>query len=410
MCRNSRVRLSLGPALVLGLLIVPVLHAQEGHLILGAGINLSGGFDNNPNLRGVGQIPSSGSSSSFYGVSPTLTLTSTGEKPSLTASYALGSQYTNTGSNTTRPSHTATLSFNRSLTPRWTIGVSESFELTSDATSFRALRGAPAVPSAAEDLGFLFDPAAARVMARSNRTNISVGYTFDEHSTISIGASHSLRTYGDAGAFRGVLSNQQTVSEQITYNRRTSRNESWTFGYSGNFSFFDQFDNTQTHSGSVGYSNLLASNLTMQISVGSSYVKSQQSGDGYIGYNASAALQKSVRQNSFSLSYSQQSGQSSGLGSVSDSRSATITAARTTRTLTMSGSSSVFDTAGTLDNTQRMRGISATGAVGVPINRKLTFQAGVSYQRYLQTAIFGFDQKRLFLALSYSEPRLWRIR
>ena len=69
-----------------------------------------------------------------------------------------------------------------------------------------------------------------------------------------------------------------------------------------------------------------------------------------------------------------------------------------------------MDAGGRVEKTKRMRGISATGTVGVPINRKLTFQAGVSYQRYLQTAIFGFDQKRLFLALSYSEPRLWRIR
>jgi hypothetical protein len=70
---------------------------------------------------------------------------------------------------------------------------------------------------------------------------------------------------------------------------------------------------------------------------------------------------------------------------------------------------SVFDTRGTLENPLGTRGVSGAASIGFPVTETLSIHGGAQYQRYDQTAAFGFTQNRFFISFRYINPTLWRF-
>jgi hypothetical protein len=180
-------------------------------------------------------------------------------------------------------------------------------------------------------------------------------------------------------------------------------------GYTTDYFNFTKSVNAYTDAGHVGYSTQFQGGLSLDLTVGLSHVKSQGAAAGYLGYNTSATLQKTVNANSLSLYYTQTSGDSSGLGTISDTSRGGLTWRHAARTAVLSLDSSVFDTRGTLGNSYNARGVAGALTVGVPISKTLSVQGGVQYQETAGTSGFGFSQKRVFFTLHYSEPNLWHL-
>jgi hypothetical protein len=101
------------------------------------------------------------------------------------------------------------------------------------------------------------------------------------------------------------------------------------------------------------------------------------------------------------LYYTQSSGESSGLGSISDTRKAGFSMSRSGKTATAFIDISAFETRGRLDNTFSARGVAGTVSIGVPLTRTLSVAGGAQYQQYDHTSAFNFSQKRVFFSLRY---------
>jgi hypothetical protein len=387
------------------LILVTAVHvnAQERKFTIGPRLDLVAGGGNEPNLIGLQQ--SNGLYSEVY---PALEMRSTGEGDAISASYAFGYHRTITGSPYNSKSHVASVAYSTTLSPAWKLNVSDSFQMTSDLIGFNSTRGdiSPIGGSS-----FLFAPVSTGRSTRTNTAAMGAEYRWSGKSTLSFNAANSVLNYGDNTGFNGVLSNQQRLSTTVTYAQRVSQRSSWTAGYTGTVVTFQDFDTTTTHAASLGYLQQLGHDLTLQVSGGPSYVQSGQLSNNYTGYNSAASLQQVIKKkNTMSVYYSYLTGSSSGLGSVSDTRSAGFGWTRLVgREMTVYANLSAFDSKSRSGNIYNTRGFSAAATFGMPITRELSLNAGGQYQQYDQSSPFGFNQKRIFISLRYNAPELWKF-
>src|SRR5207253_7918948 len=126
--------------------------------------------------------------------------------------------------------------------------------------------------------------------------------------------------YPEDPLLRGILSDQQRIAGNVTYTRRTSERNSWTLNYAGAYYSFRDFQGSNTHAVTVGYSRSLSPTLTLRLAAGPSFVRN--SSNNYAAYDTSVSLLKLLKPNLVSLYYSYASGVGSGLGSISDTQRA----------------------------------------------------------------------------------------
>ncbi len=341
----------------------------------------------------------------FYALYPSLAITSAGDHSLFQASYAFGLNRTNTGLNLDNGSHVTSATYQASLNRRWRVSLAESFEMTSDFTTLNVLRGNISSP---EEFRFLFYPVAIRRSSQANNASGRVECLLSDKSSLSFGVSHALRNYPDDPLVRGFLSDQQRIGGSITYMRRRSERSSWTLSYTGAYYNFREFEGSQTHAVSAGYSHNLNPTLTLYVAAGPSFV--QNSGNSYATYDASVRLLKLLKPNLVSLYYSYASGEGTGLGSISDTQHAGFGFSRPVRKkISLSFDLSGFQSHGRLGNAYGTRGASGAATVGVALNKTMSLNVGGQYQRYDQAAIFGFQDRRVFVSLRFLTPELWRF-
>jgi hypothetical protein len=302
-------------------------------------------------------------------------------------------------------SHSASLRFNNNLSDHWKLAISDTFEMTDDASTFNGLRGSVPVPG---DFRFVFNPVATRITTQNNSATVTTDYLMNDKSSVSFSASHLLRNYDQPG-INNSLSNQQAAFGAVAYRRKTSSRDSWSLGYTISYYDFARFQDSLSHTALLGYSTVVGRNTSLQFSVGPSYVRDLGSKTDYLGYSTNVTLQKTIENNQFALFFNQGTGQSSGLGSISDTRSVGLSIGRTARHIRVFADVSAFDSNARLDNIYSTRGVAGTVTIGVPITRTWFFQGGVQYQHYDQSQPYGFDQKRAFVSLRYDNPNLFKF-
>jgi hypothetical protein len=317
--------------------------------------------------------------------------------------YRFGINRMKTGDDFDWESHTASAKFSTHMR-RWRVSLSESFDLTPDFTAFNATPGSASSP---DGFRFLYAPVAARRSVLTNTASGAAEYEISERSAVSINVSHDKRDYDDEPLFEGSVSDQYRALVDVTYTRKTSARSSWRLGYAATVYGFEKFAGARSQAVIAAYSHNFSPTLTLQVTGGPSYVDTL--GRKYLGYNASASLQKVVRSNTFGLHYARSNGESSGYGSVSGMWHAGIGVNRRvgSRT-TASADLSVFDSRAKDGVSYRMRGASAVASIGLALNKSVSLNWGGEYQRYDQTSVFGFSQKRVFFSLSFNAP-LWRL-
>jgi len=393
--------------LLLGTIIAaysPSLYAGQGRYILGMNADLTAG-GSGPEIATPAGSPSASRYVAFYGTYPSLHFDARGERTTFASTYAFGfDKYTSEPGRETR-SHAASAIFSTRFGPKWKLNLSDSFSMTSDISTFRLLGGVATSP---DEFQYVFTPVFAR-SNQSNTANLSMDHTINERSSLSVSGSYSTLFYPGGPVISGVLSDQRRISESVTYTHSGERN-SWSVGYSGAQFIFSSFQNSRNHSGILGYSHKFSPVLSLRINVGPSYLETLESIDTPFGANASVSLERTVQKGSFSLAFNQTSGDTSGLGSLSSYRHATIAMNRTFgRSTTVSANISGFDSHGLQLDSSSARGVTAGGSLGVGIGRDWSMNFGGQYQHYEGYSNSGYGQNRIFVSLRYSKPDLWRF-
>lgn len=338
----------------------------------------------------------------FFATYPSIQMTSRAAHSALDLSYSFGLNRADYDSD----SHIASARFSTS-SRQWSLSLSESFEMTSDFTTFNALRG---VEPTSDGFRFLFEPVVARSSSMTNSASAYVGRVLNQRSTLSASGSYSRRNYDDNPIFNGSLSDQSRVSANVSYSRKLSPRSDVGLGYGVTHYDFKEFGKAASHAFNVVYSHRFSPTLTLQSVVAPSRVNIQGHRTRGLGYNASVSLYKILKSNTFSFNYWRNNGESSGEGYISETQQVGLGVARRLgRRTGTSGNVSVFYTRPKVEDVSGMRGISAAVAVGIALNRAVSLNLGGQYQRYDQTSVFAFEQKRLFFSLRFNAPELWRF-
>src|SRR5262249_39920062 len=271
--------------------------------------------------------------------------------------------------------------------------------------TFNATRGVVSTPE-----NFIFNPASYNILTETNSATARADYAVNEKSTLSFSGSHSYLNYPQYAVYRGALSKQQRVSENITYSHKVTHQGGWTLAYTGAYSDFrGAFENAHTHVLSAGYFREIGRHLTLRLEAGPTYVQTAGASGSYMGFNAQVSVQKPVKTNTLSMYYAHETGQSTGLGYVSDNDRAGLGVSRPIgQSATLFIDVGVFDIRSQLGSAYSARGVSAAANLGIPLGRALSLRWGAQYQHYAQTSIFGFEQKRVYLALRFT-PDSWKI-
>jgi len=380
----------------------PALYAVQKYE-LGVNAGLTGGVSG-PEFTGTTSTSSGYHYVGFYGTYPSIHFDALGERSTFVSSYAFGFDRYNTNPDRETRSQSASAAYSTRFGPQWKLNLSDSFYMTSDISAFRLLGGVTTNP---DEFQFIFSP----VFARSNNINtadLSVEHTINPRSSLTFSGSYSTLFYPGGSVISSVLSDQQRISESVIYTYSGEHN-SWSIGYSGAQYIFASFGNSRNHSGIFGYSHKFSPALSLKIDVGPSYLQTPENIDTPFGTNASVTLERTVHNGSFSLSFDQTSGDSSGLGSLSSNRHATLAMGhKFGRKTSFSADVSAFDTRGLLVNSASARGISAGGSIGYSLNREWSLNWGGQYQHYEGYSHSGYDQNRIFMSVRYSKPDLWR--
>jgi len=129
-----------------------------------------------------------------------------------------------------------------------------------------------------------------------------------------------------------------------------------------------------------------------------------------LGYNASFQISKAFEKNFISLSYSHQTGNSTGVGSVSNTDTLAFNFSRSLgRKVNIQANVSVYETTAVLDNPVETRGGIAAVSLGFLLSNNWSLNLGGTYRRQDETNIPDLEQKRIFVSLSFTLPEFARF-
>jgi hypothetical protein len=377
--------------------------------MLGASINLTGGGDNTLNGFAITTQAPSQRFLPFYGAFPTITFSTKGEHSLVDLSYSYG--FNRVGKNFNEQSHAGSFSLSKTLNPRWQTDLSDHFMSSTDASAFNALRNVPSLPATI----FVFSPVNSQITSRSNNASIAASDQYTDRSSLSFSLTHNILGYGSANGSSGLalndssglaLMNQQQIAADIGYHYRSGQHETWTLGYNAGLFTFSQSGNAFFQTALAGYSTNVFRDFTLSITTGVSETSEGAAGS-TVGLNSSASFGKTVNHNSFLLNFSQTSGGSVGLGSLSNERQAGLSLNHTGRHLTEFIDASAFDSHGILGNTFSQRAVSGTVSLGLVLSKQWSAQVGGLYQAYDHTSTFAFTERRAYVSIHYNNPSLW---
>ncbi|HET9215744.1 MAG TPA: hypothetical protein VFR18_02125 [Terriglobia bacterium] len=382
------------------------LFAQRTYTV-STSVDVIGGFESYPQTSGLPVQPTEAPVDPFYGVLPGITLESRTARSEFSLNYGFGFTHYATELPRDTRTHNVHASISRRLSSRWTMDISEWFSQTNDLFSYYALLGAELVD---DGLVFYFSPVATNQSVRTNNLSASFNHDLSARSTLSFNGGWTLGGYGNAGNLVG-LSDQNSFSGGVEYSRRISERLSWNLGYSGQYFTYDKFGSAVSNAVHFGLESVIAKGTKVSVSVGPSQVKNLNVDIDNTNFQASGSVTKEIKGNSFHFTLAQGNATSSGVGTISSTRSASAGVARTFgRRVSVFADASVFEGLGIIGNPFNTKGTSITGNVGIAIARNVSVHTGVQFQKYTQPSPYAFTQKRVFASVRYTQPNLFRSR
>jgi hypothetical protein len=285
--------------------------------LMGGGSNQIGTYSSSQVLKEI--VP-------FFAAYPTAMMTSAGARSSFDASYTFGwDRYNNGDQILTTLSHVAGVNFSTSLSKSVRLQLSDSFRNAPEYSTISIFQGIAMTP---EGFRYLFEPALQESITYDNNFNATLDVDVGAVSSLSFRGSSSYRHYDVSATYQGLLPDQLRSEAGMSYTRKISAHHSWSLRYTAAYSRYREYGNSLTHHTALGYSGNLSPHVTMTLEGGPSYTQSANLPDDYLGYNANFNISYAVRSNLFSLYAAHSSGDSTGIGSVSDTTSGGIVFAR----------------------------------------------------------------------------------
>jgi hypothetical protein len=334
--------------------------------------------------------------SSLY---PSLSMHSKGEHSDLNLNYAFNVERRFTHPATHDTSHAFTTSFSVRPNKTFNLRLSDSFRSSSDSSMVNVLKG---FSFASTDFHYIFEPRLFKRSSIGNSATLGLDLNTGKQSYLTFGASGSYLKYsGEASS--SVLSDQFRLEGDVSYSYKRNRRQTWSVKYSTYQNDLQNYGKTLSHTMMIVYSQELRPTLHLDMEAGPSYTGKTRDRAAYVGYDTSVNVSTTLQSNRFSFFYSHRSGDSTGLGSTSDSHRGGLNISRLLgRKASVNFSASAFR-----QSQNDYHGIQGSMTLSRSLSRYFSLSLGGNYQTTKGNIVASYsnENKRFFMTLGYhSKP------
>jgi hypothetical protein len=369
----------------------------------GTQIDISGGASNQIGGGNYGTSYLQMGMAPYYAVYPTLQLNSDGANSKFDASYTFGWERFHGDTILTTMSHVGNANFSASLSKSVRLQLTDSFYNAPEYSTINLFKGITLTP---EGFHYVFDPALQKRSSFNNNASAALDVDVGAASSLSFRGSSSYRHYEADASFKGRLSDQLRTEGNFVYSRKLSAHHTWTIQYSAAENRYKDYGNTLTHHVGMGYSRDLSPSTRLSLEAGPSYVQSMKLQRNYTGYRASFSISHSIRSNNFTLSYHHSSGESTGMGSVSDIDNAGLGFSRSFKQrISLNVNLSAYRGKGRMDNPYDSLGYHGTAALSFMLNHHWTLSFGGSYRKIEGSTYLNSAYERMYVSLRFATPQ-----
>jgi hypothetical protein len=364
------------------ILLVPQIHAERKNDV-GTTVDLIGGAANQ-----IGQQlqKNMSATASLY---PSINLRSRGERSELDINYAFNLERYLTDPAITETSHAFTTSLSARPNKRLHFRFSDTFRSASDNSLANVLKDFQFTSTGFQ---YVFEPQLHNKSIISNSAAVELDIETGKRFYLTLGASSSLYYTGDASS--SMLSDQFRTEGSVSYSYRQNKRQTWSVKYSVYQNDYQDYGSVRSHAATLVYARELLPTVRLNMEAGPSYTGKSQFQTPYYGYVASVNLSKLFHSNRLYFSYSHRSGDSTGLGTVTDSHQGGLGFSQTLgRTTSINLDASAFK-----QKQGGYWGLQGSIAVARSLGRHLVINLGGSYQIYDG---INSENKRLFVSLGY---------
>jgi hypothetical protein len=376
--------------------ICGVVYAERKNYY-GAGIDFMGGMSN--------RIGTSGSVISdefnpFYGAYPSVSLSSVGRHSILDLDYTFAVDRYEMTEPLTITSHTFSAGFNAQLSARTHLRLSDSFNNAPDYSTINVLKGFNLTN---EGFEYIFEPELYKRSSISNSAGAEFEVDLSARSSLTFSGSGSFRYYDDS-VNRSYLSNQFRIAGGLAYSRRSSEHHTWKLQYNVRQNEYRDYDPARTHSATFGFEHRLTPNTDLTIAAGPSFTERRGNQKAYFGYDVSARISWRVNVNVFSAGYAHRPGDSTGLGTASDSHQGNLAFSRIFGQKTsLRLQASAFRQSGRSTDLYDYWGVRGSMALSRQFGKHWFLTAGASYTDHERQALSYSDNdyRRFYVSIGY---------
>jgi hypothetical protein len=335
-------------------------------------------------------------------MNPSLSLQSKGKHSELALNYALNAERGLSHSGNAEISHAFTTTWSAQPNKRFHVRFSDTLNSASDFTMTNVLKGFTFTSTGFQ---YAFEPHLYKQSVVTNTAALGLDIYFGKQSYLTFGASGSYLNYAGDIQPSGFLSDQFRIEGNMAYSYKSSRRQTWSVKYSAYRNEIHNFDAALSHSAVLAYNQELRPTIFLNVEAGPSYTGKTKYKDDYVSYVASLNISKTFSSNRLSFFYSRRSGDSTGLGSTSDSHQTGLGISRSLGRKT----SINFDASAFKQNQGEYRGLHGSTAIARSLSRNLLISLGGSFQTYKGQSAASLinDNKRLFISLAYRNKSLF---
>jgi hypothetical protein len=344
-----------------------------------------------------------------YAIYPSFTLQSAGKHSTLDFNYTFLGERLQIDKPIITTSHHFTAALTSQVGKRAHLRLANTFSSVPALSILNVLQGTTEIPGGFE---YTFEPELYRRSSMNDVGRVGLDVDLTKKSFLTLEGTGSYRGYEHDAALPGYLYDQWRIEGSAAFSHRHSERSTWSVKYRMYQNENENYPTVRSHSATLGSNLQLKPTVHLTLEAGPAYTEQSTLNPDYVGYYASLNLSKQVHENQVHFYYNHRPGDSTGLGTISDSHQGgfgfVLGLGRWT--------SFRFDASGFKQN-QRLTKIfdywGAQGALALSrvIGRHWIVSLGGSYQIYagqyagLNSLAYG----RVFLAFGYRFPELWRF-
>jgi len=377
----------------------------ERRYSLGGQLDISGGATNS--LRGSQQGGSffSQELDRYFSVSPSLDLATEGRNFDLGVGYGFSYNHYDQADTLITRSHYVNGQFSSNLSENVQLSITNRFNSTPDFISYELARNLVVF---SDGFGYAYTPTPSRQFFKTNDTRARLDWGLSQKSFLSFIVGGNYRDYDEIEDTSLALNDQYRFEGSLAYIRRRSSRTAWTVRYEAAKNIYKSRGSALTHNAMAGFTHQLLPSVLITFEAGPSYVTSSLSDKNYWGFAGNLRLTKTMQITQVSLFALHRSGDSSGIGGISDTTRGGIGFTfRPVRYVNISFSSSAFRSKQRPDIGSKIWGVEGGARVSWIINRFISLGGGASYRKTEGFTTLDSEYKQFYGSINLTAPEFW---